>query len=67
MSTLTSDRFTAFGREEMAKQRARKSQRPERDTAVAMGKKGNLGDLAPNPDLKDPAHIGAFPPFPPTR
>jgi cytochrome c peroxidase len=64
LATLTSDRYAAFGKEEMARQRAKKSVRPERDTAVAMGKKGNMGDLAPNPDLKDPAEIGALPPFP---
>jgi len=32
--------------------------RPERDTEVAMGRKGHLGDLAPNPDRKNPAGIG---------
>jgi cytochrome c peroxidase len=64
LATLTSDRFAAFGKEEMARQRAKKSDRPERDTAVAMGKKGNMGDLAPNPDLKDPSEIGVLPPVP---
>lgn len=65
MDTLTSRSFAAFGKEEMAKQRAQKNVRPERDTAVAMGKKGNMGDLAPDPDLKDPAEIGVLPPIPP--
>jgi len=60
--TLTDARFTKFNAQELARQRARKNQRPERDTAVAMGKKGNLGDLAPNPDLavKNPADIGVY-------
>jgi cytochrome c peroxidase len=57
MNALTSSRFAELGRTEMAKQRARKTVRPERDTAVATGKKGNLGDLAPAPD---PAHPAAF-------
>ncbi|MCY1000470.1 cytochrome-c peroxidase [Myxococcus sp. MISCRS1] len=60
--TLTDERFTKLNGQELAKQRARKNKRPERDTAVAMGKKGNLGDLAPNPDLavKNPADIGVY-------
>jgi cytochrome c peroxidase len=58
MATLTSPRFKTLHDKEMARQRSRKTVRPERDTAVATGKKGNLGDLAPNPDLKDPATIG---------
>jgi cytochrome c peroxidase len=58
LEALTSPRFAAFAKEEMDKQRARKSTRPERDNDVAMGRKGNLGDLAPNPDLKNPAEIG---------
>jgi cytochrome c peroxidase len=58
LETLTSPKLAAFAKQEMAKQRARKSKRPERDTDVALGRKGNLGDLAPNPDLKNPAEIG---------
>jgi len=58
LETLTSPRFAAFAKEEMTKQRARKGTRPERDTEVAMGRKGHLGDIAPNPDLKNPAEIG---------
>ncbi len=62
MFTLTDERFTKLNAKELAKQRGRKNQRPERDTAVAMGKKGNLGDLAPNPDLtvKNPADVGVY-------
>jgi cytochrome c peroxidase len=60
MGTLTSSRFKVLGDKEMARQRTRKNVRPERDTAVATGKKGNLGDLAPNPDLRDPATIGVL-------
>jgi cytochrome c peroxidase len=62
LGTLTSPRWAAFGKEEMARQRARKSVRPERDTDVAMGRKGNLGDLAPDPTLKNPAQIGVLVP-----
>ena len=58
LETLTTPRFAAFAKEEMGKQRARKGTRPERDTETAMGRKGHLGDLAPNPDLKNPAEIG---------
>lgn len=62
MSTLTSDKFAAFGKTEMARMTAMKNTRPQRDTAAAMGKKGDLGDLAPAPDLKvkNPANKGAF-------
>ncbi|SEU34365.1 cytochrome-c peroxidase [Stigmatella erecta] len=60
--TLTDTRYTKFNGQELARQQKRKSTRPERDTAVALGKKGNLGDLAPNPDLavKNPAAVGVY-------
>lgn len=60
--TLTDTRYEKLNAQQLAKQRARKGNRPERDTAVAMGKKGNLGDLAPNPDLsvKNPADLGLY-------
>ncbi|WP_225412028.1 cytochrome-c peroxidase [Stigmatella hybrida] len=60
--TLTDTRYTKFNGQELARQQKRKNTRPERDTAVAMGKKGNLGDLAPNPDLavKNPAAMGVY-------
>jgi cytochrome c peroxidase len=64
LATLTSPEFQAFGEQEMATQRSHKDTRPERDTDVAMGRKGNLGDIAPNPDLKNPADLGALPPIP---
>ncbi|MCP3139729.1 cytochrome-c peroxidase [Pyxidicoccus xibeiensis] len=62
MFTLTDEKFAKQNAKRLAEQRARKSQRPERDTAVALGKKGNLGDLAPNPDLavKNPAEVGVY-------
>ena len=60
LATLTSPRFAAFGNQEMTRQRGRKNIRPERDTEVAMGRKGNLGDLAPNPTRKNPAEIGVL-------
>lgn len=58
--TLTDDRFAAFNKTEMARQTALKHTRPQRDTAVAEGRKGDLGDGAPPPDLRNPATIGAF-------
>ncbi|WP_141588099.1 cytochrome-c peroxidase [Myxococcus sp. AB056] len=62
LNTLTDEQFAKYATKEQARQRGLKNQRPERDTAVAMGKKGNLGDLAPNPDLsvKNPADIGVY-------
>jgi cytochrome c peroxidase len=58
--SLTDRRFTALNQKALAAQTARKGKRPERETDVAMGKKGHLGDLAPNPDLKNPAELGLF-------
>ena len=46
--------------QEMARQQAKKTVRPERDTAVATGKKGDLGDLAPTPDAAKPAAFGVL-------
>ncbi len=64
MFALTDERFEKFNAQELARQRARKNNRPERDTPVALGKKGNMGDLAPNPDLtvKNPAEFGVYGP-----
>jgi cytochrome c peroxidase len=64
--TLTDDAYAALNMKEFARQRAQRGVRPERDTAIAMGKKGNLGDLAPNPELKhkDPADIGVYGTYP---
>ncbi|MDC0712885.1 cytochrome c peroxidase [Stigmatella sp. ncwal1] len=60
--SLTDARYAKFNGQELARQQKRKGTRPERDTAVALGKKGNLGDLAPNPDLavKNPAAVGVY-------
>jgi cytochrome c peroxidase len=60
MASLTSAKFAAFGKQEMARQQARKTVRPERDTAAATGKKGDLGDLAPTPDPAKPASFGVL-------
>lgn len=60
--SLTDARYAKLNGQELARQQKRKGTRPERDTAVALGKKGNLGDLAPNPDLavKNPAAVGVY-------
>ncbi len=58
MGTLTSSRYEAFGRQEMARMRGQKNRRPERDTDVAMGRKGHLGDVARQPDPERPASFG---------
>ncbi len=58
--TLTDARFAALQKTERARQTAGKAKRPERETDVAMGKRGDLGDVAPDPTLKDPAQLGSF-------
>ncbi len=60
MAALTSEKLAAFGKKELARQRGLKGTRPQRDTAVAMGKKGDLGDLAPTPDPAHPASFGVL-------
>jgi cytochrome c peroxidase len=62
METLTSDKFAAFARAETARMNGLRNTRPQRDTATATGKKGDFGDLAPDPDLKakNPAAQGVF-------
>jgi cytochrome c peroxidase len=58
--TLTDDRFSDFNASESARQSLLKSNRPQRETEIAEGRKGHFGDLAPNPDLRNPATIGAY-------
>jgi cytochrome c peroxidase len=58
--TLTDDQFAAFNKEELARQTALKNTRPQRDTAIVQGEKGDFGDVAPNPDLRNPATLGAY-------
>src|SRR5438552_1478721 len=60
MESLTSSKFAALAKQEMSRQRARKSVRPERETAVAMGKQCHLGDLTPTPDPARPAAFGVL-------
>ena len=60
MQSLTSERFAALAKTETAKQQARKNNRPERDTDTAMGKKGHLGDIAPDPNPAEPAAFGVL-------
>lgn len=59
MGSLTAGDQKAEGDAELQRQKELAfTKRPERDTEAAMGKKGHLGDVAPNPDLKDPALVG---------
>ena len=60
MAALTSSKFAALGRDEIAKQRAQKRVRPERDTAAALGKKGHFGDVAAEPLPAKPASMGVL-------
>jgi cytochrome c peroxidase len=62
--SLTTPDQAAFAKDEMARQRAKKNVRPERDTEVAMGRKGNMGDVGPAADLKNPVLPGVMPPIP---
>jgi cytochrome c peroxidase len=62
MAALTSTKFAAYGKSEVARMNGLKNTRTHRDTAIATGKKGDFGDLAPTPDLKvkNPASNGVF-------
>jgi cytochrome c peroxidase len=60
--TLTDERYAKLNAKELARQRGRKNVRPERDTAVALGKKGSMGDIgfSPNVQVKNPADVGVY-------
>ncbi|MGZ3443679.1 MAG: cytochrome-c peroxidase [Polyangia bacterium] len=66
LASLTSDRYAAIGKKELARQRAlSRTKRPERDTAAALGKKaqgaglqGPFGDATPAQTLRNPSTIG---------
>ncbi|MES1260425.1 MAG: cytochrome c peroxidase [Acidobacteriota bacterium] len=59
LGSLTASDLKAQNDEEMSRQKElARVKRPERDTDAAMGRKGDLGDVAPDPDVKDPALIG---------
>ncbi|HXU74678.1 MAG TPA: cytochrome c peroxidase [Polyangia bacterium] len=65
LASLTSDRFAALGKKELARQRALRGKRPQRDTAAALGRKaqgpglvGPFGDAMPPQTLRDPSTIG---------
>ncbi|MGH6849865.1 MAG: cytochrome-c peroxidase [Methylocella sp.] len=58
--TLTDDRFADFNKAEMERQTSLKTNRPQRETDIAEGRKGDLGDIGTNPDLRNPASIGAY-------
>ncbi len=57
---LTDDQFAGFNKAEIARQTGLKTTRPQRETDIAEGRKGDLGDIGTNPDLRNPATIGAF-------
>lgn len=62
LGTFTSDKFASQGRAEMERQKKlASSKRPERETDVAMGRKGFRGDAAPDIGSKDPARVGGRP------
>jgi cytochrome c peroxidase len=62
MNAFTSSRFAGQAKSELEHQRQiAQTNRPERDTDAAMGRKGYHGDIAPNPDRKDPALVGGRP------
>ena len=58
--TLTDDRYSAFAKEEMERQTSLKHNRPQRETDVAQGRKGDLGDATLPPDLRNPATLGVY-------
>ncbi|MGH6856934.1 MAG: cytochrome-c peroxidase [Methylocella sp.] len=58
--TLTDDRFADFNKAEMERQTSLKTNRPQRETEIAEGRKGDLGDAGITPDLRNPASIGAY-------
>ena len=62
---LTSDDLAPLEKTELARQKARKGTRPERDTDLALGKKGDVGDIgvSPNLDAKNPATLGFYGPM----
>ncbi|HEX3494725.1 MAG TPA: cytochrome-c peroxidase, partial [Methylocella sp.] len=57
---LTDDRFADFNKAELARQTSLKTNRPQRETEIAEGRKGDLGDAGITPDLRNPASIGAY-------
>ena len=68
LATLTSPEYARAANEELAAQRKRsKTNRPQRDTAAAMGKtglgpgfKGPFGDIGPTQTEEDPAKLGGY-------
>ena len=56
--TLTGDRYADFNKAEMERQASLKNNRPQRETEIAEGRKGDLGDIGTNPDLVIPHRSG---------
>jgi cytochrome c peroxidase len=62
MATLTSPEFQKSATRELARQRTlSRKRRPERDNALAMGKKGAGSDAVIPQTTKDPARVGGRP------
>ena len=53
LGTMTSERYDAYGKTEMARMSGKRGTRPERDTLVATGKKGDMGDVGPHARRQD--------------
>ena len=59
--TLTDALYQNLNRAEQLRQdKLRQTQRPQRDTAAAMGHKGDFGDVGATADQKNPADIGVL-------
>ena len=59
--SLTDERYAALNQQQLRAQTAQKKRsRPRRDTAAAMGKKGDLGDIGQTSSDKDMGHAGIY-------
>jgi cytochrome c peroxidase len=60
MTTFTSPEFEPLAKTELAKMRALKGKRPQRDTKLAFGKTGDNSDAVLVQDMKNPAQVGGY-------